>query len=104
MRQIREAAGLTLRELATRADVPWQTLQHYETAARKVPYDTLSRWAAALAVRVDLVFRPMEARVVDLDSMDPARQALGRDLLDALPDLDEAQVALLKAALKGMRR
>lgn len=43
IRRLREALGLTLQDLAKRVDVPWQTLQAYETARAVPPADRFLR-------------------------------------------------------------
>jgi transcriptional regulator with XRE-family HTH domain len=82
----RRAAGLTLRELAERADTSHATIAAYE-AGRKTPrVDTLDRIvrAAGFGADIDLERRPDEDRVrkgrelaaaIDLASRFPARHS-----------------------------
>ena len=80
LRDARRRAGLSLRELAERADTSHSTLSAYE-AGRKVPtFTTLERIlrAAGFALDLDLVPRPADRgreleAVLDLAGHFPAR-------------------------------
>ena len=48
LREMRQARGLTLEQLAELVDMTYQTVQRYETGARKLRVDDLPRFAEAL--------------------------------------------------------
>ena len=78
IRTARRRAGLTLRELAARAQTSHSTLAAYEQARKTPNVDTLDRILTACGFRVDvaLVARPREV------GADPA--ARGRELVEVL--------------------
>jgi transcriptional regulator with XRE-family HTH domain len=82
LREARRRAGLTLRELANRADTSHSTLSAYE-AGRKVPtVATLERVLRAAGFALDLALTPRPSdrgleleRVLELAGQFPARHA-----------------------------
>jgi transcriptional regulator with XRE-family HTH domain len=61
LRELRTQRGLTLEEVATRADIDVSTLSRLESGKRRLALDHLPRLAAALSVSTDELLRPPEA-------------------------------------------
>lgn len=60
LRELRTQRGLTLEEVATRADIDVSTLSRLESGKRRLALDHLPRLAAALAVTTDDLLRTPE--------------------------------------------
>ncbi|MEC9358754.1 MAG: helix-turn-helix domain-containing protein [Sinimarinibacterium flocculans] len=67
IRQARMAAGLSLRELAERADITAMAISKYERDQMKPSSDVLLRLAKALDVRVEYFFRNVDVVLEDVD-------------------------------------
>lgn len=90
LRRAREAAGLSLRQLARRAGTSHAAVVAYETGARQPRVDTFQRLLAAAGVRARLDLEP----VSDVDPERAGRlleQVL--DLADALPQRPAARTS-----------
>src|ERR1700754_4464983 len=61
LRELRTQLGLTLDEIATRADIDVSTLSRLESGKRRLALDHLPRLAAALSVSTDELLRAPEA-------------------------------------------
>ncbi|MDT5340024.1 MAG: hypothetical protein QOD90_5529 [Mycobacterium sp.] len=61
LRELRTQRGLTLDEVATRADIDVSTLSRLESGKRRLALDHLPRLAAALAVSTDDLLRAPDA-------------------------------------------
>jgi transcriptional regulator with XRE-family HTH domain len=61
LRELRTQLGLTLDEVATRADIDVSTLSRLESGKRRLALDHLPRLAAALSVSTDDLLRAPEA-------------------------------------------
>lgn len=61
LRELRTQRGLTLDEVATRADIDVSTLSRLESGKRRLALDHLPRLAAALSVSTDDLLRAPEA-------------------------------------------
>jgi transcriptional regulator with XRE-family HTH domain len=61
LRELRTQLGLTLDEVATRADIDVSTLSRLESGKRRLALDHLPRLAAALSVSTDELLRTPEA-------------------------------------------
>ncbi|MEX2254280.1 MAG: helix-turn-helix transcriptional regulator [Acidimicrobiia bacterium] len=76
LREARERAGLTLRQLATRAGTSHSTLSTYESGQKIPTFTTLARIVRAAGFALELDLAPIAG---GLD-----REARGRELLDVL--------------------
>ena len=61
LRELRAQRGLTLEDVATRADIDVSTLSRLESGKRRLALDHLPRLAAALSVSTDELLRAPEA-------------------------------------------
>ena len=61
LRELRTQRGLTLEEVATRADIDVSTLSRLESGKRRLALDHLPRLASALSVSTDELLRAPEA-------------------------------------------
>src|SRR6476660_5271125 len=61
LRELRTQRGLTLDEVATRADIDVSTLSRLESGKRRLALDHLPRLASALSVSTDELLRAPEA-------------------------------------------
>jgi transcriptional regulator with XRE-family HTH domain len=61
LRELRTQRGLTLEEVATRADIDVSTLSRLESGKRRLALDHLPRLASALSVTTDELMRAPEA-------------------------------------------
>ena len=61
LRELRTQRGLTLEEVATRADIDVSTLSRLESGKRRLALDHLPRLASALSVSTDDLLRAPEA-------------------------------------------
>lgn len=90
LRARREAAGLTLRDLAPRVGVAHQTLGHWERGDREPTWDDVVRWAAALGVEAKVELR-------EHTSSTPARR-----VADMVAGLDPDMAALVEAQVAAV--
>jgi transcriptional regulator with XRE-family HTH domain len=58
LRRLREAAGLTQRQLAAKIGVAHTAIQSYEDGRNDIPLSKLRRFADGLGLTVDIHFRP----------------------------------------------
>lgn len=61
LRELRTKLGLTLEEVASRADIDVSTLSRLESGKRRLALDHLPRLASALSVSTDDLLRPPDA-------------------------------------------
>lgn len=102
LRSRREALGIGMREFARSFGLSQATLGGYERGEHRIPYELLTKWGAALKVRVQLIVRPEDEEDVDPATLDNRRRGLVRLLLSRASLLSDSQVDVLAAALEGM--
>lgn len=56
IREARQAAGLTIAQVALAIGASWLSVQRYETSARIPPWETIEAISAACGVDADAVF------------------------------------------------
>lgn len=59
LRGLRQAAGITVREMADVIGVTERTILRYERADTRPPIDDMQRWAEACGFRLVLRFEPL---------------------------------------------
>lgn len=62
LRDLRNAAGLRIADVAERIGRPIQTCSQWERGERPIPYDVLDEWAAVFDRRVVLQFPAADGR------------------------------------------
>lgn len=86
IRQLRQARGFTLAELARRAGTSAPTVHRYENGWDRFEVRTLQRIAAALGARLEVQLVP--ARDPQLDSTSPSTKSLVKKLAPLFWDRD----------------
>lgn len=89
LRRIREEKGLTLRELAKKADLSYSTISQYETGRRTPSFEAVESIRIALEVPLSDLVCPVSAATTDQDVIDRHYTKGEQDMVRSYRDLDD---------------
>jgi len=81
LRDMRRAAGLTMKELGQKVGVAESTIHHYETGTREPSQDILKQMATILNCSVDYLLE-IEDKPLEMSDFTFAMHGMERDLTD----------------------
>ena len=100
LRALREARGISLRELAPKIGVSFPTLNAYELGRVDPPMSRAISWASALGVSLHVIATDAEHVDPDDPTLSVEQRALLRKVLSAVGRLEDGEARMLRLQIE----